>query len=559
MRGPLVLRELHSRFVVFSLVTFAAVFFHRLRWLNLPGALLVMLLQRTPVLRALVAAEEMVAASPAVAVLRSAVVALGSLGALHSLAGATTLIVQQGQTVVLREGDPPKTNIPVAAVVGTPITQILITVNGEAGGLRPQSYQITNLPPGLVVPGINSAGVVNTSALTGVATITGTPTASGTFNVRILAYEFPNGPAQVANDFFPSTGPVTLTINVSAAASSSPAITAQPAGLIVAPGGNATFSVTATGSPPPTYQWQRNGTAITGATAASLALTNVQASDAGDYRVVVSNAGGTVTSNSATLSVVAPGSAARLSNLSVRTTMASGQTLIVGVTAGGGAHQVLVRAAGPALGALGVANTMIDPRIDGASSTLNDNWDVSLSTTFSSVGAFGFTPGSRDAALVQNLDGGASYLIRGTGGGVMIVESYDLGSGTQRLINVSARNRVGVGDDILIAGFTVAGAPADRKTVLIRAVGPKLTAFGVSGLLADPRLEVFNGATKVGENDSWDASLAATFTAVGAFALDPGSKDAALLTSLPPGSYTVQVRGADGGTGEALVEIYEVP
>jgi hypothetical protein len=64
---------------------------------------------------------------------------------------------------------------------------------------------------------------------------------------------------------------------------------------------------------------------------------------------------------------------------------------------------------------------------------------------------------------------------------------------------------------------------------------------------------------KVTENDNWSASLVITFEAVGAFSLDIGSRDAALIATLPPGSYTAQVRGNDGGTGEALIEIYELP
>jgi hypothetical protein len=63
----------------------------------------------------------------------------------------------------------------------------------------------------------------------------------------------------------------------------------------------------------------------------------------------------------------------------------------------------------------------------------------------------------------------------------------------------------------------------------------------------------------VTENDDWNGLLASTFSSVGAFALDLGSRDAALVAALPPGSYTAQVRGADGGTGEALIEIYELP
>ena len=116
---------------------------------------------------------------------------------------------------------------------------------------------------------------------------------------------------------------------------------------------------------------------------------------------------------------------------------------------------------------------------------------------------------------------------------------------------------MGSGDDILIAGFNITGTGA--KSLLIRAVGPKLTAFGVQSVLTNPKLEIFaESGAKLSENDDWSPTLPPSFDAVGAFQLDVNSRDAALLTSLAPGSYTVQVRGADGGTGEALIEIYEV-
>jgi hypothetical protein len=251
---------------------------------------------------------------------------------------------------------------------------------------------------------------------------------------------------------------------------------------------------------------------------------------------------------------------ARLSNLSVRTAMAAGQTLIVGMFVSGGARNVLVRAAGPALAAFGLATAMSDPRLElytGSTLTFeNDSWPASLAPTFASVGAFAFPANSSDAAFVQPFDGARSIQARGTGPGVVLVEAYDIGEGNSpRLTNVSARNRVGTGDDILIAGFNIAGT--GDKQLLVRAVGPTLR---VTGFLADPLLEVFSGAgVKITENDNWAPGLASTFSAVGAFALDAGSRDAALLTTLAPGSYTVQVRGAGGGTGEALIEIYEVP
>jgi hypothetical protein len=137
---------------------------------------------------------------------------------------------------------------------------------------------------------------------------------------------------------------------------------------------------------------------------------------------------------------------------------------------------------------------------------------------------------------------------------------YDAGSGnTPRLTNLSARNQVGTGNDILIAGFTLAGT--GTKQILIRGVGPSLAAFGLTGFLANPRIEVYRASDnqRVAENDDWGAAAGAVFSRVGAFALTAGSRDSALITTLPPGGYTVQVSGVGNTTGEALVEVYELP
>lgn len=538
-------------------MNFAAALFHRFRWLNVPGALLLVLLQRTPVLRLFVAAEEMVTRSPLAAVVRSAAVAFASLGAMHSLAGATTLRVQQNSVVYVQFGDPPRLSTPLTGSVGSPITPILVFVNGAP--TQPGSYQITGLPPGISVAGANANGIVNASSVV----ISGTPTSAGSFTASIAAWEFPGGPtAQPVTSRFPETGPIPVTFTVSGSANIAPTIDTQPVGQIVAPGGSATLSVSASGAPEPAYQWQHNDVPIAGATAATLALGNVTAADAGDYRVVVSNAAGSVTSRSVSLSVIASGSNARLSNLSVRTSMVSGQTLIVGMVVQGGSRDILVRAAGPALGNFDLTGVMSDPRLalfNGSTAEFsNDDWPATLAGSFSSVGAFPFTTGSKDAAFLRGIDGPRSIQASGAGAGVVLVEAYDTGApNAAHLVNVSARNRVGTGDDILIAGFTISGS--GEKPLLIRAVGPKLAAFGVDGYLIDPKLEIYQDTTKRGENDNWDPSIASTFTAVGAFGLDAGSRDAALLTSLPPGSYTVQVRGVDNSTGEALVEIYELP
>ena len=101
---------------------------------------------------------------------------------------------------------------------------------------------------------------------------------------------------------------------------------------------------------------------------------------------------------------------------------------------------------------------------------------------------------------------------------------------------------------------------AGAKQVLIRAVGPTLAAFGVTGFLADPTVRVLDAkGASVGVNDNWTAALSSTFTQVGAFPLTAGSRDAALLVTVPAGAtYTIQVSGVNNGTGEALVEVYEV-
>lgn len=167
----------------------------------------------------------------------------------------------------------------------------------------------------------------------------------------------------------------------------------------------------------------------------------------------------------------------------------------------------------------------------------------------------------------------ATYDPRGTGGASGLDGSgvFRLGgaasapapvpgtSGTVRLGNLATRALVGAGDQVLIPGFTVTGTGQMR--VLLRAVGPTLAAFGVTGVLADPQVTLFAGTTVVAGNDNWGsaanaAEVAAAAAQVGAFALGSGSRDAAMLVTLPPGSYTAGVSGVGGTTGTALVEVY---
>ena len=340
-----------------------------------------------------------------------------------------------------------------------------------------------------------------------------------------------------------------------------PAIATQLSSSTVISGGAASFSVVATGTSPLAYQWKKDGSSISGATSSTYTIASTKTADAGSYTVVVTNSAGSVTSNSTVLTIIAP----RLYSLAVRTALEAKQILIVGFTMSGGAKNVLLRAAGPTLGAFGVPETMVDPKLDLYSGstliTSNDNWggSPSLAATFTSAGAFAYASvTSLDAASVASIDGGRTAHVYGPAAGAVLVEGYDVGSGdAQRFTSLSARNRVGTGANILIAGFSLSGE--GKRNLLIRAVGPTLGVFGVPSVLSDPKLEIYQGSTKIGENDNWAATLSTTFSSVGAFGLTAGSKDAAITVSLPAGGYTVQVSGADGGVGEALVEIYELP
>ena len=341
-----------------------------------------------------------------------------------------------------------------------------------------------------------------------------------------------------------------------------PQIETPPTDRTVTEGATVSLSVTASGVGPLSYRWLKGGVPIVGATSATLTFSPVRLTDAGSYAVEVSNAAGTAVSTAAVVRVE-PRPSSRITNVSIRTPLAVGQTLIVGLSMSGGAKAVLVRAVGPGLSPFGVSDAMADPRLmlfrGAVVEGMSDDWGggPTLAATFASVGAFALPAGSRDAALVATIDGGRTVQVVGASPGTVLVEAYDAGAGdSPRLVNVSARNRVNGSSEPLIAGFTVVGnAP---RTILIRGVGPTLASFGVLGALSDPRLELYSGATKINENDTWATSLSTTFGAVGAFALIPGGRDAALLVTLAPGGYTVQVSGVGGATGDALIELYEV-
>jgi len=352
-----------------------------------------------------------------------------------------------------------------------------------------------------------------------------------------------------------------------------PVILSQPASANCQSGGTLTLSVSGSSYLPTVYQWFKDGVAVDGAVSAELTLSSFSDAKAGAYWVVMTSAAGSVRSATARVGL----ENAPLSNLSVR---GRSSELQVGFVAGGGPRSLLLRAVGPGLAAFGLGGLLADPveelhhavaNLD-LIDDLNDNWDAggaatAMSALFGSLGAFGLEPGSADAAMQVSIDGPRSVLVRGADGssGVVLVEVYDIpSSGTGMLTNLSARGHAGTGSQTLAAGFVLSGSKPRR--LVIRGVGPSLSAYGVGNYLSDPRLELIrtvNGQnTRVAVNDDWGggSSLRQVFAAVGAFDYQAGDAgSAALDLTLEPGVYSVVLTGANGTTGTALIEIYLVP
>jgi hypothetical protein len=334
-----------------------------------------------------------------------------------------------------------------------------------------------------------------------------------------------------------------------------------------------------------TYQWFWNGNAILGANDSTYVIYNATSANDGSYTCLATDSSGAVLSSAATLNVVSSTSPGRLINISCRADVGTGASqLIVGFVVGGqdtsGTEPLLVRASGPALAPFGVTGVLADPQLQLNSSTgvlaTDSGWagNAQVASTATSMGAFAWTStSSHDSALLESLPGGA-YTAQVTGAsgdtGVALAEVYDATPtdtytpSSPRLINISARAQVGTGGNILIAGFVIGGTTS--KTVLIRGSGPALAAFGLSGTLPDPQMQLFqtnaDGTSALVQADTgWggDTQIAAAAANVGAFSWGTSATpDSAILITLPPGAYTVLVSGASGDTGLALVEVYDV-
>jgi len=257
----------------------------------------------------------------------------------------------------------------------------------------------------------------------------------------------------------------------------------------------------------------------------------------------------------------------RLANISTRGQVQTGFNVMIGgfVISGASAKTVVVRATGPSLTNFGVSGALSNPTLqlvrssDQAVIATNDDWGSAANAA--QISSSGFAPSNPlESAIYATLQPGAyTAIVSGVGGatGVGLVEVYEVDHPEIPLINISTRGKVQTGFDVMIGGFVIQGN--GPETVVIRAIGPSLVNFGITGALANPTMSLvrMSDQATIAINDDWgSASNAAQISSSGFAPSNP--LESAILITLQPGAYTAVVSGVGGGTGVGLVEVYKV-
>ena len=252
-------------------------------------------------------------------------------------------------------------------------------------------------------------------------------------------------------------------------------------------------------------------------------------------------------------------------NLSTRGLVSGGDNVLIGgfIVTGTQPKRMALRALGPTLSSFGLSGVLSDPVLSvyDSSGTLletNDNWQSDVN--HSVVEANGLAPANPlESAIVQTfLPGAYTVIVTGKDAtpGIGLVEVYDISPlSNTKFVNMSTRGSVGTGDNVLISGFIV--GDVGSATVVVRALGPTLAfSYGVSGVLSDPTLTIYDSSGSViASNDNWLDNI--NWIDVMKNGLSPiDQRESALVLHLPAGAYTAVVRGANGGTGVALAEVY---
>ena len=271
----------------------------------------------------------------------------------------------------------------------------------------------------------------------------------------------------------------------------------------------------------------------------------------------------------------------QLTNVSTRAFVQTGDNVMIGgfIVQGTQPKTVIIRALGPELMPFGIPNPLVDPTLElhnamGALIASNDNWVTTIiggiitANQVAAIRASGYAPTNvMESAMIVSLPpGNYTAIARGVNNmmGIGLVEVYDLSASTaSSLRNISTRSSVQTDQNVMIGGFIVQGTLPKR--VVVRALGPELSQYGVPDALPDPTLELHgpNGAL-IASNDNWGTTIiggiitADQVAAIRASGYAPtDAAESAMIVSLPPGNYTAIVRAKTIIIGVALVEVYD--
>jgi len=279
---------------------------------------------------------------------------------------------------------------------------------------------------------------------------------------------------------------------------------------------------------------------------------------------------------------LSPGASSNLGNISTRSLVQTGEHVMIGgfIVQGSGPKRVIIRAIGPELTQYGIADALANPRLElhngtGALIATNNDWQTTIlggiitSNQVGDIQSSGRAPtAASESAIIADLQpGNYTAIVRGVSNtsGVALVEVYDLSPGaSSNLGNISTRSFVQTGEHVMIGGFIVQGT--GPKRVIIRAIGPELTQYGIADALGNPRLELHNGTgALIATNDNWQTTILGGIITGNQVSdiqnsghAPTAASESAIIADLQPGNYTAIVSGVNNTAGVALVEVYDL-
>lgn len=473
----------------------------------------------------------------------------------------------------------PTTHQQASSFVHRAIPGFVIQGGGFIGTVNPANPNSALVTQVLAFPAIqNEPGISNRRGTIAMAKIAGNPnSATSEWFINLADNGGPPNNLDTQNGGFTVFGRVVSGMSVADAIAALPRYNAgsgfdslplrnyvspnpvQVANLVSVPGITLFF--------PLTFSVTSNAPMVADATVSGTKLL-VSAHQTGDavLTVTATDLEGASVSQSFTVHVIdGPG---RLVQLSTRMLIGTGDNVLIGgfIMSGASPKLLMLRGIGPSTG---LGGALADPVLElhdstGAVVASNDNWgDAANQQDMIDTGISPTSP--NEAAILMTVPSDATYasytaVVKGVNNatGIGLVEIYDLDSGpSSTLLNLSTRGQVDLDPNALIGGFFIGGAQSKR--VLVRAIGPSLSASGVMSPLADPVLELrdANGAL-IQQNDDWGQSPDHDTIQASGFA-PTNPKESAIIQLLSAAPYTALVRGVNSTTGVGSVEIYQLP